>query len=216
MSTSQLEIYNAALTICGERTLHSVTGLSENREPRHLLDNVWNNDGVRSCLESGQWWFAMRAIELDYTTTITPTTGYRRAFIKPTDWVVTSALTEDEYHDVPHLRYVDEAGYWYSDLDVLFIRYVSNDPNYGGDLTKWSAKFADFVSAHFASKIILKLTSDEDKRNGVFGHRKRTLLEAKNVDAMADPVKFLPSGSWTSARGGRSNSDRGSRHRLIG
>lgn len=213
MSTTRLEVYNEALLICGERSLAS---LSEAVEPRRLLDHVWNNEGVRHCLEAGQWRFAMRTIELDYTSTIAPTFGLRRAFVKPTDWVVTSALCGDEYFKSPLLDYVDEAGYWYSDIDVIYVRYVSNDSLYGGDLTKWTAKFGDFVAAHFASKIILKITSDEEKRESVMKYRKRMLLEAKNVDAMAEPTRFPPSGSWSNARRGGSFRSRGNRHQLIG
>ena len=213
MSTTRLELYNEALLICGQRSLSSLT---EAVEPRRLLDHVWDNEGVRHCLESGQWRFAMRTIELDYTSTVAPTFGLRRAFVKPTDWVVTSALCEDEYFTSPLLEYVDEAGYWYADIDVIYVRYVSNNSSYGGDLTKWTAKFADFVASHFASKIILKITSDEEKRESVMKYRKRMLLEAKNVDAMAEPTRFPPSGSWSSSRRGGSFRDRGNRHRLIG
>ena len=46
----KLSLFNGALLICGERFLSSLT---ENREPRHLLDNVWSNGGVKACLEQG-------------------------------------------------------------------------------------------------------------------------------------------------------------------
>lgn len=214
--TTQLKIYNEALLICGERQLSATTGLTEATESRYLLDHVWNNGGVDNCLQSGQWRFAMRTIELDYTSTVEPTFGLRRAFIKPTDWIVTSALSSDEYFNAPLLDYVDEAGYWYADVDVLYVRYVSNNTSYGTNYTSWPAKFADFVAAHFASKIILKLTSDEEKRDSVLRYRQKALLEAKNVDAMGDPTRFPPSGSWVNARRGGSRRDKGSRHNLIG
>jgi hypothetical protein len=210
---TQLKLYNDALTLCGERQLSS---LSENVEPRHLLDSVWNNGGVNSCLEAGQWRFALRAIELDYTVAVDPTFGYNRAFVKPTDWVATSSLCSDEYFTTPLLQYVDEAGYWYADLDVLYIRYVSNDSNYGTNYTSWPAKFADFVAAHLASKVVLKLTSDADKFANVMELRKNYLVEAKNLNAMGDPTQFPPDGSWVNGRRGRSRGDRGNRGQLIG
>ena len=67
--TSRLQIYNGALLLCEERFLSSLT---EDREPRHLLDHVWNNGGVRYCLEQGQWRFAMRSVSLDYDTSVVP------------------------------------------------------------------------------------------------------------------------------------------------
>lgn len=215
MSTSRLLIYNDALTICGERHLSSLT---ENREPRRLLDHVWDNDGVKSCLEAGQWKFAMRTVQLDYDPAIEPEFGYPRGFSKPTDWCVTSSLCEDEYFNSPLTRYVDEAGYWYADLDTIYIRYVSDDSAYGGDLSIWPARFADYVAAHFASKIILKITSDENKRNEILKLEELYLRRAKSTDAMSDPTKFPPQGNWTRSRQGHNASrrDRGSRNTLIG
>jgi len=216
--TTRLELYNAALLICGERFLSS---LSEDREPRHLLDHVWDNDGVRKCLESGQWKFAMRAVRLDYDTAIDPEFGYRRAFSKPTDWCTTTAVCSDEYFNVPLLQYVEEAGYWFADIDELYVRYVSNDSSFGGDLSLWPAKFADYVAAFFASKIILKLTADKERRDAILHPRDGLLVratkEAKSHDAMAGPTVFPPRGSWSSARGpGYSRRDRGSRSNLTG
>lgn len=216
--TTRLELYNAALLICGERFISSLT---EDREPRHLLDHVWDNDGVKQCLESGQWRFAMRAVRLDYDTAIDPEFGYRRAFSKPTDWCATAAVCSDEYFNAPLTQYIEETGYWFCDLDELYVRYVSNDSSFGGDLSLWPAKFADFVATFFASKIILKLTSDEKKRNAILHPRDGLLVrarkEAKSLDAMAGPTVFPARGSWVSSRGtGWGRRDRGSRSNLTG
>lgn len=213
MSTTRLRLYNDALIMCGERTLASLT---ENREPRHLLDHVWDNDGVHACLESGQWKFAMRTVMLDYDSAVSPSFGYRRGFSKPTDWCLTSALCSDEYFNSPLLQYSDEAGYWYADLDLIYVKFVSDDAAFGGDLSTWTTKFTDFAAAHFASKIIWKLTSDDEKRDKVMKLRGALLSIAKNHDAMADPVKFPAPGNWTSSRRGHGRRDRGSRTNLIG
>ena len=66
---SQLSIYNGALSILGERKLASLT---ENREPRYKLDDVWGNDLIRRVLQMGQWNFAKRTIELDASPSVTP------------------------------------------------------------------------------------------------------------------------------------------------
>lgn len=217
--TTRLSLYNEALLICGERSLSSLT---ENREPRHLLDQVWNDGGVRACLENGQWKFAMRSVQADYAPSITPAFGYRRAFDKPTDWVVTCAVCEDEYFNAPLTQYVDERAFWYADLDTIYVRYVSDGATYGGDLSLWPISFADYVAVHFASRIILKLTSDERKRDAILHPRSGLLAMrlklAKNKDAMGGPVQFFPQGSWTRSRraGAGSRSDRGSGGNLIG
>lgn len=219
---TRLELYNNALLICGERFLSALT---EDREPRHLLDHVWDNDGVKKCLESGQWKFAMRAVRLDYDTAIDPEFGYRRAFSKPSDWCTTCAVCTDEYFNAPLTQYVEETGYWFCDLDELYVRYVSNDSSFGGDLSLWPAKFEEYVAAFFASKIIRKLTSDRAKVEEILGSdltgEKNGILAAsrkmaKSHDAMQGPTQFPATGSWVASRGYRSRRDRGSRSNLTG
>ena len=209
MSASRLSIYNDALLMAGERALSSLT---EATETRRLLDQVWNNGGVDFCLEEGQWEFAMRTVRIDYDPGLEPDFGYTRAFDKPTDWILTSALCSDEYFKSPLLRYADEAAFWFADLDTIYVRYVSNDASYGGDLSIWPRSFAEFVAAHFASKIILKLTSDQAKlalfinpQNELHSIRGRALLNAKSRCAMSGPTKILAQGGWSKARTRGSN-----------
>lgn len=195
--TTKLDVFNDALLLCGERFLAS---LSEAVETRRLLDQVWDSGGVKQCLEEGQWFFAMRTVRLDYDTGIEPDFGYSRAFEKPDDWCLTSAICADEFFRVPLTRYVDEAGYWYSDIDQLFVRYVSDDVLYGNDLLKWPSGFRDFVASHLASKIVYKIASSEDTRSEVKKARKAALLKAKALSLMAGPTMFPARGSWSNAR----------------
>lgn len=195
--TTQLDVYNGALLHCGERFLATLT---ENREPRRLLDQVWNTNGVISCLEQGQWNFAMRTIAIDYDTSIEPNFGYNRAFSKPEDWVLTSGLCSDEYFRTPLTRYIDEANYWYSDIDTMYVRYVSSDTLYGLNLNKWPESFREFVEVHFAFKIIGKLSNSESETKRLEKLRKDLLLVAKNKAAMAEPTSFPAQGAWSRAR----------------
>jgi hypothetical protein len=138
--TTKLQLYNNALLLCGERALGSLT---EEREPRRLLDQVYDTDGIKKCLEMGQWKFAMRTIQIDYDPDVSPTFGYQRAFDKPTDWVVTSSVCSDEYFRAPLLQYTDEAGYWYADLNTIYVRYVSDDAQYGKNIGSWPGSFLE-------------------------------------------------------------------------
>jgi hypothetical protein len=213
--TTQLTLYNGALMLCGERFLSSLT---EEREPRRLLDRAWDNGaGVKSCLEQGQWNFAMRTVQIDYDTTIEPDFGYRRAFLKPDDWVITSALCSDEYFREPLTRYWDEAGYWYADLDTLYVRYVSNDVAYGLDYSLWPESFREYVEEYLANKVIRKITDSEEEEAKSDKRLRKKLLHAKSRAAMAEPTSFPPVGSWVRSRnrfgGGRDGGGNGS---LIG
>lgn len=207
--TDRLSIYNGALALCGERRLAALT---EDREPRYLLDDVWNNGGVRYCLEQGQWRFATRSAALDYDTSIVPDFGYRRAFSKNSDWVNTVAVCQDEYFRTPLLQYQDDALYIYADLDTIYVRYVSDGATFGTNYGFWPESFREFVEAHFASKIVFKLTGGEAKakfllgndltgqRNGILASRRKI---AKNKNAQLEPTQFPAQGGWTRAREGK-------------
>ena len=222
MATDRLKIYNGALTLCGER---SIANLSVNEEGRRLLDEVWDNGGVRYCLEQGQWRFALRTVRMDYDTDVTPEFGYRRAFRKNDDWVVTSALCSDAYFSQPLLRYNDEGEYIVADLDVIYTKYVSDSTDYGNDLSRWPQTFTEFVKAYFAWRICIKLTGDKERyamlqapnseHMGILPQAKRTAL---NKDAMRDASKFPAQGNWTRARRGTASQyrDGGNRNTLIG
>lgn len=213
MTTSRLTMYNDALLICGQRALGSLT---EAVESRRILDQVYNSEGIRMCLEEGQWKFAMRTIQIDYDANLAPPFGYARAFSKPTDWVVTSAVCSDEFFREPLLTYNDEAGYWYADLDTIYVRYVSDDALYGLNIGTWPKSFYEFVCAHFASRVALKLTGSEDKWKFALGLRERAKKTALNKDAMADPSKILPPGTWSRARTRGTTHGRGDRGTTSG
>jgi hypothetical protein len=193
----QLNVYNGALLIIGERFLANLT---EEREPRRLLDHVWASDGVITCLELGQWNFAMRTIRLDYDPSVEPDFGYARAFQKPEDWVLTASVCADEFFRAPLTRYFDEARYIYSDLDAIYFRYVSADVEYGMDCHHWPASFREFVFAHFASRIVRRLTNNETEVERVFKLREKLLLTAKSRAAMAEPTSFPARGTWGLSR----------------
>lgn len=207
--TTRLSIYNDALLLLGER---QIVALTDDIEARYLLDQVWDSGGVNKCLEMGQWFFAMRAIKCSYDPAISPPWGYRRAFNRPTDWILTSAICSDEYMRVPLTRYVDEQNNIYADVDDIYWRYVSNDTSYGTNYAKWPGSFEEFVCAYFAARICSKLTEDSGLIKQTYGIEKMRLRTAKNRAAMAEPTSFPAQGVWSSARSrGGSRRDRGTR-----
>lgn len=224
MATDRLKIYNGALLLVGERSITSVNVVEESRR---LLDEVWNDNGVRYCLEQGQWMFAMRTAQFTYDASITPAFGFQRGFTKPTDWVLTSGICSDEYCRTPLLQYVDEAGYWYADIDDIYVRYVSDNTSYGLDYAKWPDTFTEYVKAYFASRICHKIPGSKEavqKLHGPPGYPQRGLLHqalliAKNRCAMASPTSFPARGSWVSSRVGSGRGpfgDRGNSGSLTG
>jgi hypothetical protein len=202
--STQLQLYNRALQICRETPL--VT-LEDNVPARYDLDQVWANGGVDYCLETGQWEFAMRATQIDNDPSVTPPWGYAYGFSKPQDWLMTVATASDEFFRSPMTRFVDEAGYWWSDTTPLYIRYVSNSINYGGNMGLWPPSFGEYVAQYFASCVVGKISKSSEVVTLVLGdgNQKRGSLhaakmEALNRCAMSGPTQFFAEGAWSRAR----------------
>lgn len=211
---SRLSIYNGALTVyLGEQPLE---GLTDDVPVRYALDGVWDRDGLRRCLQLGQWNFAARSARLDYDPSITPLPGgYRYAFPKPSDFVRTMGVHSDPYFKNAFTDYIDELSMWWCDLQELYVRYVSNDAQYGLDLSKWPPNFTAFVEGWFASQVTA-LATYSSRRDDLQKETDKLLLRAQSTDAMEQPSKSMPRGSWSRARGGRGGGERGSSSSLIG
>jgi len=192
----KLKLYNGALRICGERRLGSLT---ENRESRRLLDDIWDDNAVKACLEQGQWVFATRAVQLDYSPSVEPPFGYQYAFDLPTDFIRTVSLCSDPYFNSPLLQYSQEAGFIFCDLQTIYFKYVSDDNAYGLDMSMWPETFVKFVQSYLAVELAprLKNGADQDKLEKQY---KMARTESLAQDAMESPTRFLPAGSWVQAR----------------
>lgn len=200
----KLSVYNGALRLCKSRQL---TALTEDNERIRLLNAAWV-DAVDYCLEAGQWTWATRTGQIDYTPSVEPDFGYRYAFTQPTDMVDVVGLCEDEYFQVPLLAYSDERHYWYADLQTIYARWVSNDATYGADTSLWDTHFAKFVEAYLAKEIIGNLTDVENLVLRVIKQFEDAETRAKSNDAMKKPTKFPPEGAWASSRRGRWSNNR--------
>jgi hypothetical protein len=193
-----LTLWNNALLMLGERALLS---LAEPREPRRVLEAVWPT-ALRYTLEQGFWNFALRSVEMVSEPSLDPAFGYPFAFEKPVDWIRTAALAANPDFSPPLTRYSDERGHWWADIEPIFVRFVSDDGDYGGDLSLWPATFERYVETHLAVLICERLTQNASKLEDLRRLEKRRLADARAKDAMADPPGFLPSGTWVRSRNG--------------
>ena len=211
--TDKLALYNGALLDCGERMLAS---LAENCEARRLLDFAWEQNTVRYALASGPWKFAKRTQELVASTDLEPAFGYAKVYEQPTDFVCTIALCSDPYLNSPVTAYDTERNLIFSDAEPIYLSYVSDHADWGGDMSLWPEDFTEYVQACLAARIIKKLTQNEKDRETVYALKRMRLADAKNGDAMEGPTKFLPAGTFVRARRGGGSIERGSRRRLVG
>jgi len=216
MATDRLSLYNIALRHVRERRLQKLT---EDIEPRYLLDEVWDaGDGaVAYCLEQGRWRFAKRVVKLDNDTAISTQFGYNKSFTKPSDYRGLVSISADEYFEIPLNRYEFEGDNIFTDVDPIYFQYISNDASYGGDLGKWPMTFTQWVGLWLAVQIAPTLTTDIDLEH-LMEKEDKAFKRARSRDAVQDPARFPPLSSWANARYGNRNGrrDRGSRATLTG
>lgn len=215
MATSQIQLYNIGLLFIGERRLES---LAETREPRRMLDEVWTrgNGATRYFLEQGYWNFAMRAIKIDSSPSISPDFGYSFAFEKPDDFIRLNMISGDDRFNWPLPDYEIEAGIIYCDVDPLFIRYVSDDEDWGADFSLWPETFTLWAGSWLGYQIVPTLKNEVD-REALKKELRKLLVDARSKDAQQEPPRFPPLSSWAQARYGRHyRRDRGLRNKLIG
>jgi hypothetical protein len=168
-------------------------------------------------LAAGLWNFATNSIELTHSPSVDPAFGYQYAFDKPENWVRTVALCEDERFKMPLLQYQDEGRYWYADVETIYVRYIDMGTSFGLDYGKWPVNFTRYAESFLAARVCMSLTQNQTKRDNLERDAEVWLTKAKSTDAMDEPTKFPPPGTWSTARHGRSvRHDRGSRSRLIG
>lgn len=214
----KLLVFNAALLLVGERKLASLT---ENREPRRLLDDVFDGGAVRTCLESGFWNFGTRSLKIEFDPSVAPDFGFQRGFVKPSDWVRTSVVSSSEYFRPPFRghQFADEAGFWFADIDTLYVKMVSDGNDYGGDLGSWPESFARYFEAYLASRVAFKITRSGTLVQALEEKLKQLLKGATAKDAMNEGTSFPPEGNWNRSRRrrlGAGRRDGGSRSSLVG
>jgi len=215
VATTKLRIYNGALDVIGQRPLASLT---EERPSRRALDRVWDDGAIDDVLEAGQWYFATRSVRITYDPSITPDWGFKRVFEVPTDHIRTTAVCQDEMFNTPLLDVREEAGFWYASLDTIFVRYVSNDARYGGDMSLWPPTFVEYFKARMGFLVAIPLTQDKKKADKAEAYMTKCLRDAKTKNAMADSSTSFAEGRWTAARRGlnRGWRDGGNRGSLLG
>lgn len=211
---TKLSLFNGALTALGNNRV-SDTGepVESARELVAAYDQV-----VAECLSVGSWNFAIETVKATSDTGVTPAFGFTEVFAKPTDWVRTIAISEDEYFSLPLLSYYDDDNFWSADYSPIYIRYVSNDTGLGLDKSRWTPLFSRYVELELAARVCMRLTQNGALAEKIEKDRDKARKRALNQDSMDQPQPvFPPPGSWNQARGGRiGRGDRGSRNSFTG
>jgi hypothetical protein len=200
----RLSIYKGAARLLGEQRIVSLT---EETPTRHAFDDAWQTTG-NYLLARGLWNFAIRTVELSQDEDTEPLFGYQYAFSKPDDWVRTVSISDDGTFSEGLREYEDEANYWYADCDPLYVRYVSDDEDYGWNVGEWREPFAKAFEARLAFECGLPVSGDKSNRNDMEALAEKRLKEAKTLDAVDERVRVSPPGRLVRSRMGRRNYQR--------
>lgn len=196
---SRLGIYNKALGHLEERKLKSLT---ENREPRRALDDEWD-DAVEFCLYRAFWNFSLRLYMVTPNTDLTPQFGFVYAFTKPTDWVKTFQIADNENFNPPLQDFTDQNGVWYASIAPIYVRIVSNDPDFGMNMSLWTPGFKEYLAAYLAWKIAPRLKQDREKVDALKRLVKEARIDAISLDATDLPPGRQSYGTWVTSRAPR-------------
>lgn len=196
--TTKLKLYNRALSHLSTVRLANLT---EDRKERYELDAVYD-ECLQEMLELGLWKFAMRASLMTADPGIEPTFGPAYAYAIPTDFVRLAGITSDPEFKVEVSDYTEENGVWYTSINEMYVRYVSNDVSYGLNLSLYPENYCSAFGTHMALRAALPITRDKATRNDLVLLNDRLLAKAKRLDAVDESVKRKPVGRLVSTRAG--------------
>ena len=177
---TQLDLYNDALLLLGQRRLASLT---EDREPRYRLDGAYNREAIRYCLELVQPQFASKTALLNSPTAGT-TFSYTHTL--PDDYVSVVGVFSDARLDQDIHRYVIEGLTLQADYQTAYLRYTSD----AYSMDAWDASFVRVVGAYLAVETATRLsTEDYDRLALKFNER----IEAAKAIAAKNAPSARPS-----------------------
>ena len=218
MATSKLTIYNDALIELGQTRLSTSNGLSENREARYILDAAYDNI-LTECLQAGDWNFATREVKAASDTGVTESFGYTETIGKPTDWIRTVGLSSNDTYNPPMLaqEYEDNTDHWATNTTPIYVRYISNDAEWGLRLDAWPWSFTRYVNVALAERTCTAITHDDSLKDRL---ERLTLPRAKrnalNKDTISQGTRFPRVSNWNNARGSRNGRERGNWNSFTG
>lgn len=185
---SKLALYISAGLAVGETRIASLT---EDREYRYVLDSVYD-DVLAYCLGQGQWNFAMRTVRIDSDPALTPQFRYSYGFSRPDDWVRTCGLSASETLQPPLENYIDEGGTWFANVDPIYVQHVSNDVDFGNDLSLWPAAYQRYVELELAWRLSQRPSMSADLRDRLQRDLKLAKQNAMSKDAMDEAAPKYP------------------------
>lgn len=179
MALDQLALYNEALLLCGQRKLSSLT---EDREPRHRLDQLYNADTINYLLELAKPHFASTTGTLNSPSAAT---SYSYSHALPTDYVVLIEPYSNARLDQPISQYVIEGDNLLTDHAVVYLRYIQDDVS----IANWDYSFFKFAAAFFAREVAARLApAEREKAAAIYAERLKEIQALEEQKRSSRPI----------------------------
>jgi len=199
LSTTLRNIYNDALLIMG---LTKIVANNDDSHRRSVLDTAMDSDLVAFLFEDIAWNWAITSVKILQNPSLETEWGWKFSFDKPSDMQRLDGLFFDEYFQRPLKTYLDEADTFFSDVDIIYVKYVST--KLIGNPDARTASFRKLVAGRLAQESYMELAPD--KKNRVEAEFKKRNSSARSIDAMQSPPRLIAEGTWVRARNtGRTN-----------
>lgn len=206
MATTKIKVYNTALRYLGITRLHTTHGLTEDRQERREIDQVYD-DSLIEMLEKAIWYFALKRVRMDADPEVETQFGHQYAYAQPDDMVDHGLhqITDDE-RGLHEIEWEPANGLYLCDVPTIYFAYVSNAPTHGLNLGLMSQHFVEAWGSLIALKTNLPINASRGDRNDLIAIHGKLLDTAKTREAVNLPIKRKPLGGWATSRGGgRSN-----------
>lgn len=196
--TDKLSVYNIAAHHLGERALSS---LSEEGKLRRVLDSFWDS-AVRFLHEQAYFNWSIAAVQWEPSDDVEPLFGWTYVYQYPVDYIRTVAISYDQYFNSPCERFELDSGYLHADMSPLYMRYVSGSTSYMLNIGAWTEAFAEALGAYLAFKACQPIKGNKSDVGDMYSIFQKQFKTAKSCDAMNEPTRYMPPGTWARARRG--------------
>lgn len=191
---SQVEIFNQALTKLGAQR---VIDANDNTRNARTLKAIY--EAKRDAeLAAQPWTFAIKRAQLPASGTA-PAFGWSRAFPLPSDYLAMVEVGEN------YTLYLSDCGPLFqieshlaglaimtNQVAPLRVRYISRVTNPG----LFPPLFVEALACRLAAEACEEITQSLSKREAAWNERQQALREARRVNAIEQPPRKLPDGTW--------------------
>ena len=196
--TSEVGICNQALIKVGAAR---ITALTDDTKQARLLNSIYETKRDAE-LSANPWTFATKRAQIP-ASAVAPAFGWAYAYPLPSDFLTLVEVGEN------YSFYDSDAGALFSiEIDSngspailtdqtspLDVRYIYRVTNTG----LFPALFVEALACRLAAEACEELTQSSSKREAAWAERKQAIREARRVNAIQQPPRKLPPGSWERA-----------------